>query len=279
VSERPAPKDDPLLGRVLDGGFEIVERMAQGGLSSVYRALTTGGAAAVKVLDTLYKGAPHLQRRFHREREILQILDGRAAPRPLGEGLVDGRPFLAMELCEGQLLSERIGSPWAPREAVEVVRLLLAALGEAHRLGVVHRDLKPSNVMLHEGTVQLLDFGAAVEADPDAQSGPVVFGTAAYSAPEQATDQLVDARADLYAVGVLLFELLTGRRPFLGDPIEVLRAHAATPPPSVRVLRSELSEALARVVRRALEKDRGLRFQDAASFSDALARTPEGGPA
>jgi serine/threonine-protein kinase len=191
-----------------------------------------------------------------------------------------------MELVEGELLSERIErAPIAPDEACAILGELLAAVGHAHANGIVHRDLKPGNVMLCErsatgGRVKVLDFGLAknlTEASGDGLTRiGTVFGTPAYISPEQARAQAVDARGDLYAVGVMLFEMLCGSRPFVRESeLELFQAHIQDPPPLARSLRPTLSAEIEAVIARALEKDRERRYQTAAELAAAIAAAPE----
>jgi serine/threonine protein kinase len=263
----PAAMEDPLLGRLLGGRFRLSARMGHGAIASVYRAGAPDGEAAVKVLDELYAGAPPFRRRFEREVALTERLSGQGAPRALGAGEIDGRPWLALELLPGRPLVDRLAEgPIPPREAVAITRALLDALAPAHRLGIVHRDLKPGNVMLLPGGgVKLLDFGTAAASSDEA------LGTPAYAAPEQAGDRAVDARADLYAAGVLLYEMACGRRPFEGDPIALLEAHAAAPPPPPR----DLSPELETVILRALAKSPADRFETGDAMREALSHAPE----
>jgi eukaryotic-like serine/threonine-protein kinase len=263
----PAVMDDPLLGRLLGGRFRLSARMGHGAIASVYRAGAPHREAAVKVLDELYAGAPPFRRRFEREVALTERLSGQGAPRALGAGEIDGRPWLALELLPGRPLADRRAEgPIPPREAVAITRALLDALAPAHRLGIVHRDLKPGNVMLLPGgAVKLLDFGTAAAASDEA------LGTPAYAAPEQAAGHAVDARADLYAAGVLLYEMACGRRPFEGDPIALLEAHAAAPPPPPR----DLSHELETVILRALAKSPADRFETGDAMREALSHVPE----
>ncbi len=264
------PADDPLLGRVLAERFRLVARIAGGGVSAVYRAEAPGGAAAVKVADPLYRGLPELQERFAREAEVLALLDGRSAPRLFARGELEGRAWLAMELSVGAPLVERTRrAPLPPTEAIAIADAVLAALATVHALGVVHRDVKPANVLYDGERAVLLDFGAAQRRGEPAPEA--ALGTPAYAAPEQQRDAPVDARADLYAVGALLYELVAGGRPFRGDPVAVLRAHAETPAPPL----PNAPPALAAAVARALEKDPARRFADAAAMRAALRAAKE----
>ena len=231
---------DPLIGALLDDRYRILSLLGVGGMGAVYRALhtTLKREVAVKVLLPDFGGKDEFVRRFEREAEsasrlahpnIIAVTDfGRSA-----EGLL----FLVMEYLAGQSLTAVIRQgPVPATRAIAITREILAALGHAHAAGIVHRDLKPDNIMLVErngrsDVVKILDFGIAKITDPEpgrealTQAG-VIFGTPEYLSPEQALGSGVDARADLYATGVILFEMLTGRRPFESeDKVRIISMH------------------------------------------------------
>ena len=284
--------DSSLVGRTVAGGFRLVSAITGGGgLSSVYRAERDDGtAAAVKVLHPLFLDAPPLRRRFEREAELVRRLAGRGAAAALGSGELDGRPYLVLELVDGELLARRLEQPVDARSAVRIARAILEALDGIHQLGVVHRDIKPTNVMLlPDGRAKLIDFGVASRAGllpaqrfelgdlpPDDRTPSAPLGTPGYSAPEQIEGKSVDGRADLYSVGVLLFEMLCGRRPFVGDPMEVLRGHLERTPPTPQSLAPSLSAQLDALVLIALAKSPESRPPSARALSAGLAATPEG---
>jgi serine/threonine-protein kinase len=281
---------DELVGQLIDGRYRIVGRIGEGGVGVVYRAehIQLKRPVAVKVLHGLFAANPELRLRFEREALAASKAAHASCVAVLDFGTFAGRPYLVMEYVEGQLLSERLArGPLPAAEAVLLARQLLRALRHTHELGIVHRDIKPGNIMLCEPTrtgaqVKLLDFGLAKNLDGDApgsatltQAGSV-FGTPGYLSPEQALGLPVDARGDVYSLGVVLFEMVCGRRPFVGnDQLDVIRAHINTPPPPARQLRPDLSPALEAVIARALEKDRARRFQTAEEFAAALGAVPE----
>lgn len=277
---------DPLLGRVLAGRFRLDARLGRGGMGTVYRAtqLTVGRDVAVKLVDARLAADRDGARRFLREARLASrvrhpgsvgILDFGQEP--------DGALWLAMELVAGESLAELIAAaaPLAPRRALGLARQLAAVLAEAHALGVVHRDLKPANVMVRQDAtgadhVTLLDFGIArslteTDASTLTRSG-VVCGTVAYLAPEVACGDAVDGRADLYSLGVLLYELLAGRRPFDHPRPEVLmRLHVTEPAPPL----AGVSPVVERLVLRCLEKDPADRFASATALAEALVAAAE----
>jgi len=278
---------DPLLGSVLGDRYRVISRIGIGGMGVVYRAqhITLKHDLAVKVLLPEFGGKEEFVRRFEREAEsasrlahphIIAVTDfGRTA-----EGLL----FLAMEYLDGRSLSSLIREgPLPVDRAVTIVRQMLTALNRAHAAGIVHRDLKPDNIMLidregHHDFVKILDFGIAKVTEPEpgrealTQAG-VVFGTPEYLSPEQALGDKIDARADLYATGVILFEMLTGHRPFESeDKMRIISMHLSHPVPRMRSLYPAVAvpRTLEDVVMQALEKERENRFASASAFLMAL---------
>lgn len=278
---------DPLIGSVLGDRYRVISRIGLGGMGVVYRAqhITLKRDLAVKVLLPEFGGKEEFVRRFEREAEsasrlahphIIAVTDfGRTA---------DGLLFLAMEYLDGRSLSSLIREgPLSVERAVTIVRQMLAALNRAHAAGIVHRDLKPDNIMLidregHHDFVKILDFGIAKVTEPEpgrealTQAG-VVFGTPEYLSPEQALGDKIDARADLYATGVILFEMLTGRRPFESDDkMRIISMHLSHPVPRMRSVYPaiDVPPALEDVVMQALEKERENRFASASAFLTAL---------
>ncbi|MCB9618121.1 MAG: serine/threonine protein kinase [Sandaracinus sp.] len=281
---------DPLpIGATL-AGHRIEAPLGGGAMGTVYRARATDGTpVALKVLHPAVLERWDLRRRFEREARALAAVTHRnvIGVRELGEE--EGRLFLAMELLEGESLEDRlVRERLDPEEALVLADAVLAGLAYAHAHGILHRDVKPDNVFLTrtaEGLVpKLLDFGLA-KLDDDAW-GPrtqlttqgMVLGTPTYMAPEQIRSEPVDARADVYAMGVMLFEMLTGTFPFVSDEIpELFRMHLSAPVPSLAESRHDLgaSPELETLVARALEKDRDARFADAGVMRRALRALPK----
>ena len=278
---------DPLIGAVLDERYRIEEPLGQGGIGRVYKArhLILGRWVALKVLLAQYESIPVLQERFRREAEALASLSHPNIVTVTDFGVTEGMPYIVMELLEGQDLASLIDEVEIdPKRAIAILRQVLRALAYAHTRELVHRDLKPHNVFvraLGDGTdhVVVLDFGLARFMGDAANKSPkltragALIGTPAYMAPEQASGEPVDARADVYAAGLVLFETLTGRKPFESkDPGEMLRSHLLVTPP--RMVQAdpglEVSEGLEALVARALAKSPAGRFAGAAEMLAAL---------
>jgi tetratricopeptide (TPR) repeat protein len=285
-----APVSDPFIGAVVGERYRIVSRIGIGGMGAVYRAEHTmmRRDLAIKVLLPDLSGKEEFARRFEREAESASRLDhpniitvtdfGRTA---------EGSLFLAMEFLAGTSLSAAIAAgPMPVPRALAIIRQILRALDHAHAAGVVHRDLKPENIMLVErdgnrDVVKILDFGIAKVTEPQSgmpgrealtQAG-VIFGTPEYLSPEQALGEAVDPRADVYAAGIILFEMLAGRRPFESeDKVKIISMHLAHAPPRIREVNPavDLSIPLEQAVLQALEKSRDHRFASAVAFLQAL---------
>jgi eukaryotic-like serine/threonine-protein kinase len=293
--------NDPLIGQTIAGRYEIIERLGTGGMGTVYRAkqASLGRPVALKILKKELNWETDTVTRFHREARAMSLLVHANTVRVFDFGMFDVGPdgartdgllYFAMELLDGELLTaniEREGA-LAVGEAIRVARQILGSLHEAHSHGIVHRDLKPDNIMLArvEGhgaaVVKVLDFGIAKVLRNDrkideleTQAG-TVFGTPRYMSPEQAQGHPLDARSDLYSVGVLLYHMLTGRPPFTDDDAVVVMAkHIRERPDSPRDAAPDrpIPRSLEKVVLRAIEKDRDRRFSSAASFAEALSAT------
>ncbi|WP_163569241.1 protein kinase domain-containing protein [Fodinicola feengrottensis] len=235
---------DPLLGAVLEERYRVRGMIARGGMATVYHALDERleRTVAVKVIHPAYATDPSFVERFGREARSIARLSHPNVVAVYDQGSHNGLAFLVMEYVPGrtlrQLLTER--GKLAPEEAIGVLGPLLSALAAAHRVGMVHRDVKPENVLLStDGTVKVADFGLAriAESSRATSTKGVMFGTVAYVAPEIVTVGTADPRADVYAAGIVLFEMLTGQPPYRGEtPVSVAyqHVHAEMPAPSER---------------------------------------------
>jgi serine/threonine-protein kinase len=272
---------DPLglTGRTISH-FDLREALGAGGMGVVYRAHDTrlGRVVALKFLFPHYNLDASAKARFLREAHAAAALDHPNLCIVHEVGTSDeGWLFLAMALYQGETLRARLtrDGPMPVGDALEIARQIAEGLQAAHAAGIVHRDLKPGNVMLlPDGTVRILDFGLAKARDQSLSEAGVRFGTVSYMSPEQIRGENVDGRADLWALGVVLYEMLTGRKPFAGDE-EVAIAHAILhdepAPPSAH--RKDLSAAVDGLVLRLLQKDPAERYASAADVLHDLART------
>lgn len=267
---------EDLLGHTL-GQYRIENILGQGGMAVVYRASNAQGeVVALKVLFPPPGAGAELLARFEREARTAARLRHPAIVRVVEAGQVTGRAFMAMTLVEGQSLADRLvhTGPLDEATAADIAWQIADALDYAHRQGVVHRDVKPSNILLTpDGRALLTDFGVAQALDDSALTRTgLTVGTPAYMAPEQASgDQGVDGRADIYSLGVVLYQMVTGRTPFRGSTPQVLHAHVYDPPPAPSSVAS-VSPAIEAIILRALAKDAVQRFQTGAAMAQALAR-------
>ncbi|WP_146359739.1 Stk1 family PASTA domain-containing Ser/Thr kinase [Arthrobacter yangruifuii] len=279
---------------VLNGRYEVGELIGRGGMADVYlgRDIRLGRTVAIKVLRPDLARDPLFQSRFRREARAVAGLNHPSVVSVYDTGdqeSVSSRddvrlPYIVMEYVPGRTLRDLIKADEITIEkAIDYSLGVLAALDYSHRSGIVHRDIKPANVMVTaDGGVKVMDFGIArAMADSAATmtQTQAVVGTAQYLSPEQARGETVDARSDLYSAACLLFELLTGRPPFIGDsPVSVAYQHVREQPVTAGSLNPEVPAALDEVLKRALVKDRDHRYQTARDFRDALLSARDGGP-
>jgi len=270
----------PEIGQTISH-YRISEKLGQGGMGEVFLAHDSSldRKVALKFLPDIFSGDPERLARFEREAKLLASLNHPNIATIYGLEQADGKRFLAMELVEGETLAQQIErGPLTVNEALEVCRQIAEGLEAAHEKGVIHRDLKPANIKITpEGKVKILDFGLAKafqgeSSAADASKSPtltnqmtqagVILGTAAYMAPEQAKGRVVDKRADSWAFGCILYECLTGKRPFNGDTITETLASIIKTEPDWDALPTETPESIRRLLRRCLHKDQGLRLRD-----------------
>ncbi len=285
---------EPAVGEVLDDRYEIEEPLGRGGVGTVYRArrVKLGLSVGIKLLHPQSAVDGELRRRFEREARVMATLSHPNIVGITDFGVWSGRPYLVMELLEGETLRDRLRrGPMEVEEVVHVAGQFLQGLAYAHSQGLLHRDLKPENLFLQHlpdqrPHVKILDFGFAKFVDDEApkkSDGPaltrqgIVFGTPTYMSPEQAMGDDMDARTDIYAAGVILFEMLTGKPPFSGDYVELRRIKVNQDPPSLATARPELNARaeLEGLVARALDKERAGRFADGAALLEAWQSLPD----
>ncbi|MBF6621806.1 MAG: Stk1 family PASTA domain-containing Ser/Thr kinase [Patulibacter sp.] len=264
-------------GQTIDGRYLVERRLGTGGMADVFACedLQLGRHVALKVLHENLAQDPDVVARFRRESQSAAGLQHPHIVQVFDRGDWDGIPYMAMELVDGVTLKDvtRDQAPLDPIRSIDQISQVLDALRYAHRRGLVHRDIKPQNVLVGpDGELKVADFGIARAVDDlqMTQTGMIV-GTAHYIAPEQAAGQPVTPAADLYAVGVVLFEMLTGRLPFEGDqPVAIALQHVNDDPPAVSIVNPNVPRDLEDVVMRALAKSPEERFADAEEFIGAL---------
>ncbi len=283
------PPQRPTIG---DGRYELVSLLGRGGMAEVYRAtdLRLGRTVAVKRLRANLAGDQTFQVRFRREAQsaaslnhpaIVAVYDTGEEPDPGGTGLMV--PYIVMELVHGRTLRDisREGRKILPERALEIVATVLAALDYSHRAGIIHRDIKPANVMLTPaGDVKVMDFGIAramADASATMTQTAAVVGTAQYLSPEQARGEQVDARSDLYSTGCLLYELLTGRPPFVGESaLSVAYQHVREQPAPPSAYDAEIPGEIDAITMKALAKSTEERYQSAAEMRADISRALQG---
>lgn len=281
--------------RILAGRYEVGELIGRGGMAEVHIGHDTrlGRTVAIKILRSDLARDPSFQARFRREAQAAAGLNHPSivAVYDTGEdvytepgGGVAHVPFIVMEYVEGHTVRDilRDGQAVPIEEAIEITAGVLSALEYSHHAGIVHRDIKPANVMLTPtGAVKVMDFGiarAVADSAATMTQTQAVIGTAQYLSPEQARGETVDARSDLYSAGCLLFELLTGRPPFIGDsPVAVAYQHVREIAPAPSSVASDVPEVLDRITAKALAKERDARYSSAAEFRADLEAAARGG--
>ena len=281
-----------MIGRTL-AHYRITAAIGAGGMGEVYRAADTrlGRDVALKVLPAEMASSPERLERFRREAKALAALDHPGIVGIYSVEEADGVHFLTMQLVEGQSLDRLIPEGGMPIERlVGIATALAEALAAAHDKGIVHRDLKPANVVVGEGgSVKVLDFGlakmspagesadSALPTEAQTRDG-VVMGTVPYMSPEQVSGRPLDHRTDVFSLGVVLYEMASGRRPFAGGSVaELSSAILRDTPPVLTTLRAGLPEGLMRIVTRCLEKDPAARFQSMRDVHGTLAALSAGG--
>jgi serine/threonine protein kinase/tellurite resistance protein len=283
----PETEEDPLIGTVLSERYKVLERIGEGGMGAVYvgRHVTLGKRVALKVLKQEMSYDITIVERFLREAKATSSIEHENVVEIMDFGHTPGgSAFFVMEFLRGRelaaVMDDGKAMPWARAKGILIQ--VAQALAAAHDNGIIHRDMKPGNVFLisraGEDFVKVLDFGIAkVESETALTRAGMVFGTAAYMAPEQANGLPVDGRTDMYALACVAFELLTGRLPFNAThPLKMLNCHILEPAPSMRTVAPELDipATLDAVILRAMEKRPDARYSDMRAFADALAAIP-----
>src|SRR5881394_3746751 len=273
---------DTLINRTFDKRYVIRRRLGSGGMADVYLAedQELGRRVALKLLNERHAGDEQFVERFRREAQSAAGLNHPNIVSIFDRGRAEGTYYIAMEYLEGRTLKELLvrNGPTPIPIAIDYARQILGALAFAHRNGIVHRDIKPHNIVVRkDGRLKVTDFGIARSGASQMTEAGSIVGTAQYLSPEQARGAPVDARSDLYSLGIVLYEMLTGAVPFTGDtPVEIAMKHLSTIPEPPSKLREDVPHDLDAVVLRALAKDPDQRYSSAEEMDADLARVARG---
>jgi serine/threonine-protein kinase len=273
---------DPLLNRIFDRRYLIQRKLGSGGMADVYLAedQELGRRVALKLLDDRHAADEQFVERFRREAQNAAGLNHPNIVSIFDRGQGEGTYYIAMEFLDGRTLKELVvrNGPTPIPIAIDYARQILQALAFAHRHGIVHRDIKPHNIVVsRDGRLKVTDFGIARSGASQMTEAGSIVGTAQYLSPEQARGAQVDPRSDLYSLGIVMYEMLTGKVPFTGEaPVEIAMKHLSNVPDPPSKLRAEVPHALDAVVMRALAKDPEERFDSAEEMDADLARVGRG---
>ena len=275
--EMEKDRNDKNIGKKLDGRYEITELIGEGGMADVYRAtdVVDNKTVAVKILKKEFAENEEFLRRFRNESKAIAVLSHPNIVKIFDVGFSERIQFIVMEYIDGITLNEYMEQQgqlgW--KDAVHFILQILRALQHAHSKGIVHRDIKPQNIMmLRDGTIKVMDFGIAKFAREDGKTGTdKAIGTVHYISPEQARGAATDAKSDIYSVGVMLYEMLTGKKPFDTDnPVSIAVMHMQAKVPLPHTVRPDIQVGLEEIILKAMEKDPVNRYQSARDMMDDL---------
>jgi len=279
------PKEELTTGTTFAGRYQIIEELGKGGMGKVYKANDTEikEKVALKLIKPEIAVDKKTIERFQNELKFARKISHRNVCRMYDLNKEEGSYYITMEYIEGEDLKSSIRrmGPLGAGKAISIARQVCEGLAEAHRLGVVHRDLKPQNIMIDkEGNARIMDFGIARSLKAKGITGAgVMIGTPEYMSPEQVEGKDVDQRSDIYSLGVILYEMVTGQVPFEGDtPFTIGVKHKSEIPKDPKELNAQIPEDLSRVILRCLEKDKEKRYQNAGEVRSELSRIEEGIP-
>src|SRR5579885_1907194 len=273
---------DTLIDRTFDKRYVIKRKLGSGGMADVYLAedQELGRRVALKLLNERHAADEQFVERFRREAQSAAGLNHPNIVSIFDRGLAEGTYYIAMEYLDGRTLKELLvrNGPTPIPIAVDYARQILGALAFAHRNGIVHRDIKPHNIVVGpDGRLKVTDFGIARSGASQMTEAGSIVGTAQYLSPEQARGAPVDPRSDLYSLGIVLYEMLTGKVPFTGDtPVEIAMKHLSQIPEPPSKLRPQVPHDLDAVVMRAIAKDPDQRYASAEEMDADLARVARG---
>ncbi|MBN1223033.1 MAG: protein kinase [Candidatus Aminicenantes bacterium] len=280
-----ASKEELTTGSTFAGRYQIIEELGKGGMGKVYKAddIELNEKVALKLIRPEISADKNTVERFQNELKFARKIVHKNVGRMYDLGKEEGIYFITMEYVEGQDLKGLIrqSGQLAIGTTISMARQICEGLMEAHKLGVVHRDLKPSNIMIdRDGQVRIMDFGIARSLKGKGITGAgVIIGTPEYMSPEQVEGKEVDQRSDIYSLGAILFEMVTGRVPFEGDtPFTIGVKHKSEIPQDPREINAQVPEDLSRIILRCLEKDRETRYQSTGEIRSELKRIAEGLP-
>lgn len=272
-----------MKGMVFAERYKLIDFIGQGGMSLVYRAvdIRTGHSVAIKILKQEYNSDKEFLERFQREAQAASLMSHHNIVNLLDVGVESDYRYLVLEYVSGSTLKEIIQKKGRinTNTAIQITIRILSALQHAHDNGIIHRDIKPQNVLVNsDGHIKVADFGIARMTNAFTISkGDTVVGSVHYSSPEQASGSVVEATSDIYSTGVVLYEMLTGHVPFVGDtPVAVAMQHINATPPPIETWNPDVPPAVISVVMKAMEKSPKKRYQSAREMADALLRAKEG---
>lgn len=282
---------DVRIGTILNDRYLLLELVGEGTMATVYRGerVQLKREVAVKFLRESFAVDADGRRRFEVEARAMSRLVHPNCISVTDFGLDGDSPYLVMDYVTGQSLRELLNlsaGPLATKRAIDLIKEVLAGLAHAHQHGIIHRDMKPENILVtyvagHGEQARIADFGLAKLRDEVTVTTGVALGTPSYMSPEQTVGQSADIRADIYAAGIILFEMITGQKPFIAaNPFDIMRMHREAPVPqlSSRMLNHRFSKPLEQVMQIALAKDRDRRFPNAEAFLQTIDKVPEAHP-
>jgi serine/threonine-protein kinase len=279
------PKEELTTGSTFAGRYQIIEELGKGGMGNVYKAIDKeiNTKVALKLIKPEVAADKKTIERFRNELKMARDISHKNVCRMYDLNKEEGNYYITMEYVPGEDLKGmiRMMGQLGAGKSISIAKQVCEGLAEAHRLGVVHRDLKPSNIMIDkEGNVRIMDFGIATSLTAKGITGAgVMIGTPEYMSPEQAEVKEIDQRSDIYSLGVILYEMVTGRVPFEGEtPLGIAMRHKGEIPKDPREINAQIPEDISRVILRCMEKDKEKRYQSAGELRSELIRIEEGIP-